>query len=78
MTGTLPTTFGSLTFLSSLELAYNQLTGNIDIIGTLTNLSLLDLLSNHFTGTIPTTIGSLTGLTWVNLAYNLFTGTIVC
>jgi Leucine-rich repeat (LRR) protein len=61
----------------SLDLPYNQLTGEIPPeIWNLTNLTYLDLGWNQLTGSIPPEIGNLTNLTYLDLDFNQLTGSI--
>jgi Leucine-rich repeat (LRR) protein len=62
---------------TSLDLGYNELTGEIPPeIGCLTNLILLDLSHNSFTGEIPPEFGNLTNLIHLRLNDNQLTGEI--
>jgi Leucine-rich repeat (LRR) protein len=75
--GTIPTELGSLTSLSWLDLAGNQLSGTIPTeLGSLTNLAVLNLSSNQLSGTIPAELGSLTNLTVLYLDNNQLRGEI--
>jgi len=71
LSGTIPSTIGSLTALQTLDLDHNQLSGTIpSTIGSLTALQTLDLDTNQLSGKIPTTFGLLTALENLNLNYN--------
>ena len=60
MTGTIPSSLGSLSNLSELWLSNNQLTGTIpSSLGNLSNLWGLHLSSNQLTGTIPSSLDNL-------------------
>ena len=75
--GTMPTSIGSLTALTNLNLAYTKLQGLIPTsIGALTALNSLSLNFNKLTGPIPTVIGGLTSLSVLQLRYNALTGVI--
>lgn len=77
LTGSLPTAIGSLTGLTSLDLAYNKLGGSIPPqIGTLTSLTFLNISNNLLTGVIPTTVGGMTNLSVLQLNNNQISGTI--
>ncbi|KAJ6803310.1 receptor-like kinase TMK3 [Iris pallida] len=78
LTGVIPVTFSG-TQLQILKLN-NQvepgLTGPIDVIASMTQLTLAWLHGNSFTGTIPSAIGACTSLTQVWLNNNLLVGPI--
>ena len=60
-----------------LELAYNQLTGEIPPkLGLLVNLNRLDLYSNQLTGEVPPELGQLVNLKQLSLSVNRLTGGI--
>ena len=68
---------GSPSRVTTLDLGYNQLTGEIPAqLGQLTQLERLDLNDNQLTGEIPAQLGQLNQLTRLDLAYNQLTGTI--
>ena len=77
LTGTLPSSIGNLTQLTSISLHINAIGGDIPAsIGNLTNLIGLDLGENKFTGTIPDSLANLTKLTQLDLDGNQLTGAI--
>ncbi len=77
LTGSLPSSLGSLGFLTSLELSSNQLSGNIpSSIGGLTGLTYLALSGNQLSGSIPSSIGNLNKLVWLLLSSNQLSGSI--
>ena len=77
MTGSIPSSLGSLTRLSLLYLFRNRLTGSIpSSLGSLTRLRDLVLSNNQLTGSIPSSLGSLTNLTDLYLFRNRLTGSI--
>ena len=77
LTGSIPTSLGSLTNLEGLELGDNQLTGSIpSSLGSLTNLRILELYLNQLTGSIPSSLGSLSNLEGLGLGGNRLTGSI--
>ena len=68
LTGSIPSSLGSLTNLEYLGLSGNQLTGSIPpSLGSLTNLRLLGLGDNQLTGSIPPSLDSLTNLAYLEL-----------
>jgi len=58
LSGTIPQSLTSLTLVTALLLAFNQLTGTLPDITNMTALSRLVLNSNHLAGTIPQSITS--------------------
>eukprot|EP00850_Spirogloea_muscicola_P017620 SM000153S01609 [mRNA] locus=s153:192329:197990:+ [translate_table: standard] len=77
LTGTMPSSLGNLTSLTTLHLYNNNLSGSIPpTLGNLAQLSLLNLDNNTLTGSIPTTLCQLSQLTLLHLAINKLTGTI--
>jgi len=77
LTGTLSTTIGNLTSLTSIVFSVTSLSGTLPTeLGLLTSLQWLQLPYNNFTGTIPTELGKVTTLTFISLDQNLLTGTI--
>eukprot|EP01041_Mallomonas_annulata_P002413 gene2413-4683_t len=77
LSGSLPSSLGDLTSLTSLVIAFNVLQNTLPTsIGQLQHMVELNLGFNGFTGTIPTSIGFLSQLTSMSLQYNTFNGTI--
>jgi Leucine-rich repeat (LRR) protein len=76
LAGTIPVELNNLTQITSLNLGWNQLTGNIPNLGSLTGLTSLSFYNNQLTGNIPTWINNLTGLTSLHLAANQLSGAI--
>ena len=62
--------------LSDLDLAHNQLTGNLPSFQRTTKLSELNLSHNRFSGEIPGRIGALEHLLFLNLHVNRLSGRI--
>ncbi|KAJ0897604.1 putative non-specific serine/threonine protein kinase [Helianthus annuus] len=60
-----------------MDLAYNQLTGNIpDSVGNLSLLKTLQMNIKQLTGSIPDTIGRLSSLNFLDLSYNQLNGSL--
>lgn len=78
LSGTIPSTIGQLTSLTSLYLGDNELIGTIpSTIGQLSlNLFALSLSNNQLSGTIPQTIGQLSSLSFLGLNDNRLTGIV--
>lgn len=75
--GTLPSSMGNFTNLSSLKLNINYLQGSIPPeLGQLTNLQILNMGQNDFTGSIPEELGNLENLQELGLYSNQLTGNI--
>ncbi|XP_073151314.1 probable LRR receptor-like serine/threonine-protein kinase At2g24230 [Henckelia pumila] len=69
----LPSDFWSLSSLKSLNLSYNQISGNLpNNIGNFGKLLSLDLSFNAFSGNIPESVSSITTLQALNLSNNMF------
>ncbi|XP_021984739.1 receptor-like protein EIX1 [Helianthus annuus] len=74
LTGPLPRSLGSLSFLQVLDMPRNKLKGSIpESMGMLRLLQALDLSFNELTGPIPTFLGKLTKL---DLSFNYLNGSI--
>ncbi|KAK3232876.1 hypothetical protein CYMTET_56800 [Cymbomonas tetramitiformis] len=77
LTGTIPTTVGALTTLTSLSVSTNQLTGTWPTeIGQLTRLTSLHIGKNSFTGTLPSQVAGLTSLNFLSATSNSLRGTL--
>lgn len=77
ISGSIPSSLGSLNKLSSLSLANNSIAGVIPAsLGMLSSLSVLDLSHNLLTGQIPTTLSNLENLTSLDLSSNYLSGPI--
>ena len=76
--GTLPTTLGLLTDLTSLKMGTNQLFGTIPSqLGQLINVNAaMELQSNQLSGPIPSQLGRLTGAGTIYLQYNSLCSTV--
>ncbi len=63
--------------VTSLILKSNGLRDSLpSVLGSLTNLQVLDVDQNNLSGIIPQSLGGLTNLYFLNLDYNLFSGSI--
>ncbi|XP_055828182.1 probable LRR receptor-like serine/threonine-protein kinase At3g47570 isoform X1 [Solanum dulcamara] len=79
LTGRIPSDFGNLTFLGSLDLGSNNFHGNLpQEMARLRRLKFLDLSFNNFKGEIPSWFGFLHQLQVLNLGNNSFIGSIPC
>jgi hypothetical protein len=77
ITGPIPESFGNMTTLKSLSLAYNSLSGTIPTqMGQLTDMVQMWLFFNRLEGEIPTTLGSLTKMKILQLEANSFIGSM--
>jgi Leucine-rich repeat (LRR) protein len=75
--GSIPSTIGSMSSLSSLNIFYNSLNGTLPAtIGHLSNLQSLYIEGTCLQGTIPTSVGCLTKLSTLTFVSNSFTGTL--
>jgi hypothetical protein len=75
--GTIPSSIGKLTGLTSLDLGYNQLTGSIPTeIGKLVGLTEMGLDNNQLTGRIPSELADLKSLYAWGLFSNQLTGIV--
>ena len=75
LTGTLPTSIGSLSLLANLFVSVNKLSGILPTsIGGLTSLINFAVGYNQFTGILPTSMGNMLSLTNFNAAYNKLSG----
>ncbi|XP_074282484.1 uncharacterized protein LOC141607005 [Silene latifolia] len=78
--GRVPYNFGNFRNLNVLSVAHNYLEGDISFIDTLFNcsqLSVLDLGSNHFSGILPKSVANLsTSLQWITISEAQISGKI--
>jgi Leucine-rich repeat (LRR) protein len=64
--GTIPSSLGNLSLLTTLCLNENQLTGEIpSLMGDLFSLKWLDLHNNQLTGEIPVELGGITTILYL-------------
>ncbi|XP_076920638.1 receptor-like protein kinase BRI1-like 3 [Bidens hawaiensis] len=77
LTGPIPESYGSLSYLQVLNLGYNNLSGDIpSSLGNLKTALLLDLSHNSLTGFIPGSLVSLSFLNDFDVSHNNLTGPI--
>jgi hypothetical protein len=77
ISGTIPSSVGSLTGLTALSLNQNNFSGSIpESVAQLTGLVTIELQGNSLFGTIPTFMGSLTNVQWLDLSQNAMSGTV--
>ncbi|XP_076893807.1 receptor-like protein EIX2 [Bidens hawaiensis] len=75
MDGTLPNSIGQLSFLRTLDLSVNQISGSIPYsIGQLSLLEVLDLSLNQLNGSLYDWIGQLSSLKKLYLSHNRLNG----
>ncbi|TYI21053.1 hypothetical protein ES332_A06G011000v1 [Gossypium tomentosum] len=77
ISGSIPSSLGNSSRLSSLYLSNNNLAGSIpSVLGELKNLKSLDLSINSLTGSIPLSFGSLINIEELQLSSNYLSGSI--
>ncbi|KAJ0230632.1 Protein NSP-INTERACTING KINASE 2 [Hirschfeldia incana] len=77
LSGTLSSSIGNLTYLQTVLLQNNYITGHIPPeIGKLMKLKTLDLSTNNFSGEIPFTLSRSSNLQYLRVNNNSLTGTI--
>ena len=75
LTGTIPTQFGTLSYLTLFAVCVNSLTGSLPSeIGLISQLSVLNVHRNSFTGTIPRSYNDLHEMKILNMAFNFLSG----
>jgi Leucine-rich repeat (LRR) protein len=74
----IPTAFGALTQMQTLNLSNNRLVGTLPAraVAGWSNLETLDVSRNRLTGQIPSTIGQARRLKNINLSSNSLSGTL--
>ena len=77
LTGTIPSSLGSLAQLEELNFDYGELSGSIpSSLGSLSKLRRLSFRGNQLSGSIPSSFGLLTSLEYMLLLRNNLTGPI--
>ncbi|KAM7519046.1 hypothetical protein LguiB_018008 [Lonicera macranthoides] len=77
LAGTITPVIGNLSFLTSLDISYNNFSGSVpEELSHLHHLQQLLLSNNNFTGTIPVSLGNITKLEKLHLRYNQLTGSV--
>jgi Leucine-rich repeat (LRR) protein len=77
LSGSIPSSFGQLVELVTINFNYNSLSGSIpSSLGKLVKLEFLDLSENRLSGSIPSELGQLPKLDWINLHTNRLTGLV--
>ncbi|OWM85953.1 receptor-like protein kinase BRI1-like 3 [Punica granatum] len=77
LSGNIPESYGSMSFLQVLNLGHNGLTGSIpNSFGGLKAIGVLDLSHNHLQGYIPGSLGSLSFLSDLDVSNNNLSGVI--
>ena len=74
--GVVPEEIGLLTNLKSLNMASNQLSGELPDISNMNRLVNLQLFENQLTGSLPEAVHQLQSIEILSLSSNLFAGTI--
>ncbi len=75
LSGSIPSTIGSLTKVQGIYLGFNQLTGTLPTtIGNLTAATYLQFSSNKLSGSLPPQLCNLTNLVYLYLDLNQLTG----
>ncbi|MDN3656648.1 T9SS type A sorting domain-containing protein [Ferruginibacter paludis] len=76
LNGTLPNSFGNLSFAQDIELSFNRISGNIpSTIGGLTNIFVLSLDHNQLSGRVPDALISVNSQNYpsITIEYNKLT-----
>jgi len=76
--GTIPASLSALTYLRTIRLLVNDLSGDFpDIWMDMEDLELLDLSNNQFTGNMPASLGNLLNLNTLYIENNNMTGSLL-
>jgi Leucine-rich repeat (LRR) protein len=78
MKGYLPSSIDDMRYLESLDLSFNNFSGELPMLlfATCTSLNVLKLCNNQFVGTVSGWIGNMTVLSAFVLSNNSFEGRI--
>ncbi|KAH7307208.1 hypothetical protein KP509_22G049700 [Ceratopteris richardii] len=76
LSGRFPSDLSNCSFLRSMYLQYNYLSGPLPDFSSWPNLVHVDLSFNNFSGSIPSTLGNLTRLVTLYLKNNSLTGSL--
>ncbi|KAL9277172.1 hypothetical protein ACSQ67_025280 [Phaseolus vulgaris] len=76
LTGSIPIEITNISTLLDLNLEANQFSGNLSLLGSLTQIQRLLLSSNNFTGELPVTFAKLSQLKHFLIRDNQFSGKI--
>ncbi|KAM7515158.1 hypothetical protein LguiA_004741 [Lonicera macranthoides] len=77
LAGTFPPVIGNLSFLTSLDIDYNNINDSVPKeLSHLHDFQHFLLFNNSFTGMIPSSLGNLTKLKSLNLRFNQLTGSV--
>ncbi|CAI9773244.1 unnamed protein product [Fraxinus pennsylvanica] len=76
LAGVLPPSLANLTYLKSIDLTRNYLSGTIPKEWEETKLEYMSLMANRLSGPIPKYLGNISTLVYMNLESNRFNGTV--
>ncbi|KAM3361995.1 hypothetical protein P3S68_016849 [Capsicum galapagoense] len=74
--GVLPASLAKLTYLKTIDLNRNYLSGTIPPEWASTNLEIMAISNNRLSGAVPEYIGNITSLVKLSLEANLFNGSL--
>ncbi|KZV47497.1 putative LRR receptor-like serine/threonine-protein kinase [Dorcoceras hygrometricum] len=76
LAGVLPPSLAKLTYLKTIDLTRNYLSGTIPPEWASTKLEYMSVIVNRLSGPIPKYLGDITTLVYMSLESNLFNGTV--
>ncbi|KAB1221475.1 hypothetical protein CJ030_MR2G028844 [Morella rubra] len=76
LAGALPPSLVKLTYLKTIDLTRNYLTGTIPPEWASTKLEILSITVNKLSGPIPSYLGNITTLIYMSIENNLFSGSV--